>query len=141
MNPASSSGATRVAAARVTRSRLLAVAAGGAVGTALRVGAVTAVPDTWSVVTIVVVNLAGAFLLGLLTGRILQPRHRQFLLVGVLGSFTTFSTFVVDGIELVSRGVAPGWIAAQVLVTVVGGLWLARVGLSIDGTPPAGARA
>ena len=37
------------------------VAAGGAVGTLLRAGAVAAIPPGWSVITIVVVNLMGAF--------------------------------------------------------------------------------
>ncbi len=124
-----------------TVRRLLAVAAGGAVGTLLRAGTVAAVPQDWSVAAIVVVNLLGAFLLGLLTGRVTRMVHRQFLLIGVLGSFTTFSTFVVDGVALVTRGLPVWWVVVHVVVTVVGGLWLAGVGLRLDGPPPPGARA
>jgi len=120
---------------------VLVVGAGGAVGTLVRAGSVEVLPAGWSVSTIVVVNLLGAFLLGMLTGRVRRPLQRQFLLVGVLGSFTTFSTFVVDAVVLVARGLPAWWVVVHVGVTVVGGLWLARLGLELDGSPPVGARA
>ncbi len=55
------------------------------------------------------VNLSGCFLLGLLAG-VLQargdasPALRTFLLVGVLGGYTTFSTFAVESLELLRAG-------------------------------------
>jgi CrcB protein len=50
----------------------------------------------------VVVNVTGCFLIGLLAGLIASNRltfrffWREFVFVGVLGGFTTFSTFGLD---------------------------------------------
>ncbi len=47
------------------------------------------------------VNIIGCVLIGLLTGffetqKIMNPEIRLFLILGLLGSFTTFSTFSLD---------------------------------------------
>lgn len=52
------------------------------------------------------VNLTGCFLIGLLGGRadhheLFSPETRIFLLIGVLGSFTTFSTFSYETLALI----------------------------------------
>jgi CrcB protein len=78
------------------------------------------------------VNLSGCFVIGLLAGliasrRITMPSYwREFVFVGVLGGFTTFSTFGLDTFVL-GRTHSPGHAALNVGVQVVGGLlavWL-----------------
>jgi CrcB protein len=55
------------------------------------------------------VNIVGSATIGLLAGAadaraILSPEARLFLLVGVLGGFTTFSTFSYETISLLRGG-------------------------------------
>jgi CrcB protein len=102
------------------------VAAGGLVGTLARYGLSVAFPSLW---TIAVVNLAGSFLLGLLThlGAGWSPEVRTGLGVGVLGGFTTFSTFTVQTV-LEADGGRGGRAAAYVAVSVAGGLVAAVAG-------------
>ncbi len=85
-----------------------------------------------------VCNVLGCFVIGTLVGLdetrgFLSDGMRLFLLVGVLGGFTTFSTFGLEAVELARRGVP--WlvvfhVAAHVLIglaAVVGGFRLARL--------------
>lgn len=72
------------------------VAVGGAAGALLRLAALEAADQP--VAAVLVVNVAGAFLLGLLTAHVArrpdrEPVLRPLLGVGVLGAFTTFSAF------------------------------------------------
>jgi CrcB protein len=106
----------------------LLVAAGGAVGALARhaMGQLLArFPGTpWSTM---VVNVVGCALLGILAGAVPDGRHplRLALGVGVLGGFTTFSTFSLDTWELCRRG-AWGLAAWQAGGSVVlGGLGVA----------------
>ncbi|RMF93229.1 MAG: fluoride efflux transporter CrcB [Candidatus Schekmanbacteria bacterium] len=52
-----------------------------------------------------VVNLAGSFLIGLLWGFSeifnISPNTRTFIFIGFLGSFTTFSTFALESVNLI----------------------------------------
>jgi CrcB protein len=55
------------------------------------------------------VNIAGCLIIGILTGLaesrgILTPQSRAFLLIGVLGGFTTFSSFSYDTTSLFNNG-------------------------------------
>ena len=79
----------------------LLVAVGGAVGAMARFGVAEIVqrlappPFPWATF---VINLAGCFVFGVLAGwselrTPLSPEARALLLVGVLGGFTTFSSF------------------------------------------------
>ncbi|GAA1511003.1 fluoride efflux transporter CrcB [Kribbella lupini] len=86
----------------VSLGRTLAViAAGGVVGSLARYGVADAWPHQqggfpWATF---VVNVVGCFLIGVLLARITPQTHpllRPFLGTGVLGGFTTFSTFAVD---------------------------------------------
>ena len=79
------------------------------------------------------VNVAGSFAIGLLAalvssdGRpVLGIDARAFVLVGVLGGFTTFSSFSLETLEL-ARGGALGAAGANVALSVVlclVGAWL-----------------
>jgi fluoride exporter len=112
------------------------VALGGAVGAVLRVGLAEAVPVDparlqW---TTLAENVVGALLLGVLLGalaarRALAPRARALLGAGVLGSFTTYSTFAVETVALLDR--APTTAVAYVVTSLGAGLGAAIAGLSI----------
>jgi CrcB protein len=84
------------------------------------------------------VNVAGCFVIGLLAGLIahgalrLGDNARAFVFVGILGGFTTFSSFGLDTLTLVRSGAAGTAlinVAAQVVVglaSVFVGYWIAR---------------
>ena len=59
-----------------------------------------------------VVNILGSFLIGCVSPLWLSPQHpaRIFVVVGVLGGFTTFSSFSSDMLHLLSAG-RWGWAA------------------------------
>jgi fluoride exporter len=83
-----------------------------------------------------VVNLAGCAIIGGLAGLIaggrlrMDPSIRTLVFVGVLGGFTTFSSFGLDTLTLVHEGrrwLAIGNVLVQVclgLLLVFGGYWL-----------------
>lgn len=115
---------------------VLAVAAGGAIGAALRFGVVNLmVPRTgttfpWHTFAI---NISGSFLLGLLMAFVLghtgvDDRWRLFLGTGVLGGFTTFSALSYESVELIQQGM---WTAGLVNMfgSGVAGLAAATLGL------------
>lgn len=104
------------------------VMAGGTVGTAVRAQLETtfAAPAgrfPWATLGI---NVSGAFLLGLLLELIVlhpgDPRRRQALQLtlgtGMLGGYTTYSTFVLEAISLEAHGVpllALGYVVASLV--------------------------
>ena len=99
-------------------------------GCAGPLGAVGGAPDSpggWPWATLLV-NLTGCFLLGvLLGGRSAaappsRPGSRPFLGVGVLGGYTTYSTFAVEVVRPGGRRRASALAAGYVLVSVVGGV-------------------
>ena len=115
-----------------------AVAGGGLVGSAARtaVGLIIPAMAGGFPVSVVVVNVLGSFLLGLFLAR----RERatggatslQFWGIGVLGSFTTFSAFSTDVVELLAAGRVLACVG-YVSMSLLGGLALARVGRRIGG--------
>jgi CrcB protein len=85
---------------------------GGGVGSALRYwlsGSVYRfVQPTFPYGTLVV-NISGCFLIGFLMAVfeerfVVQPLLRLFLTLGILGGFTTFSTFSYETVELLREG-------------------------------------
>ncbi len=79
------------------------------------------------------INVLGSVLMGVVTGwfalRGGPPQARLFVATGVLGGFTTFSTFSLEAFTLMERG---DWTAAlaYILVSVlagIGGLALALI--------------
>ena len=90
---------------------VLWVALGGGIGAAARHGV-----NVWSGRLLgtefpwatLIVNVAGCFVMGLLTGLLalklnLSQEARAFLTTGILGGFTTFSAFSLDFALLVER--------------------------------------
>ncbi|GAB6841149.1 CrcB protein [Methylorubrum rhodinum] len=71
------------------------------------------------------INVLGSVLMGAVTGwfalRGGSPQARLFFATGVLGGFTTFSTFSLEAFTLIERG---DWAAAlfYVLVSVLAGI-------------------
>lgn len=116
---------------------LVAIALGGAIGATARYGLEQAIPTPSSgfPVATFVINLVGSLLLGFVIvislERLAPTRYlRPFLATGVIGSFTTFSTFAVENVELVHGGaiLVP---ALYVPATLVGGIaasWAGIVG-------------
>lgn len=112
------------------RGRVLAaVAAGGAVGASARYGISLLWPAgpgafPWATFWI---NAAGCALIGVLMvligegGRAAHPLVRPFAGAGVLGGFTTFSTYAVDSSRLLDEGEA-GVALAYAGLTVVAAL-------------------
>jgi CrcB protein len=110
-------------------------ALGGALGALGRWGLAEALPHSpgawpWSTLA---VNLLGCLLIGILLAVLLarfpdSPWLRPFLAVGVLGGFTTYSTFAVDVVRLAEAGHG-GLAAGYVLVSVLGGVAAVLAGL------------
>jgi fluoride exporter len=88
------------------------IAAGSGIGGVLRYGMQSLVykfyPFSFPLGTFSV-NLIGCFLIGVFVGlaekgNILSPETRLFLITGICGGFTTFSTFSYDNIALIKSG-------------------------------------
>lgn len=109
-------------------SVLAAVSAGGALGALARHGLATAWPHApdgfaWSTLA---TNVSGCLLIGVLMVLVTQvwPAQRlvgPFLGVGVLGGYTTFSTYVVDIGRAATAGAATTALA-YLAATLVGAL-------------------
>ncbi len=115
-------------------AKIAAIALGGSVGAVLRYavyllfGRAHEQAFPWHTI---LVNLVGSFLIGLLWGlfdRIyVSPGVRLFLFIGVLGSFTTFSTFAFETFNL-GRGGNITYGLIYVLTTNIFGIGLAAGG-------------
>ena len=92
----------------------LAVGAGGALGSMARHGVNSLVMHGWPglrfPMSTLIVNVVGSCAFGVLAGLIasdrlvLRPHWREFVFVGILGGFTTFSTFAGDVVILARNG-------------------------------------
>ena len=89
----------------------LAVAVGGALGSLARHGVNHVVHGRWPLLRFplatLIVNIVGCFVVGWLAGLLMSDRialrfyWREFVFVGVLGGFTTFSSFGLDTMTMV----------------------------------------
>jgi fluoride exporter len=95
------------------RLQWLAIGLGGALGTMARHGVNVLVARRYGQVTpyaTLAVNLTGCAIIGILAGLLagghfaVGPVVRSFLFVGVLGGFTTFSSFGLDTFTLARTG-------------------------------------
>jgi fluoride exporter len=116
---------------------LAAVAAGGMIGAAARYGVsrLIVVPTDAFPWATLVTNVTGAFLLGVLlivTIERMPPNQyvRPFAATGVLGGYTTFSTFSVEAAVLIKDG-RVGLALAYMGLTLVGGLLAVWLGSTI----------
>jgi len=125
----------------------LAVMLGGALGTGMRMFLAEVMSNRfgesfpWGIIA---VNVSGCFFIGIFSGLTgpdgvfaPSPITRQVVMVGVLGGYTTFSSFSLRTITLLSEGewlYAFGNISLTVLLCLIGtwgglvgaGLWQAR---------------
>jgi CrcB protein len=111
------------------------VAVCGGLGSVLRFlvdGAVLRRVSSGLPVGTLVVNLSGAFVLGLLDGVVLP--HDAALLVGtgVIGAYTTFSTWMLETQRLAEER-RLGGAALNVTASLVAGLLVAWLGLRLGG--------
>jgi fluoride exporter len=109
---------------------------GGCLGTAGREGVALALPAHGGVPwAVLLVNLVGAFVLGLLLTALAAtapetPRRRDVRLfagTGFCGGFTTYSSFATDTATLLET--QPGVGVAYAIGSVVGGIALAALGV------------
>lgn len=117
---------------------LIQVALGGAIGATCRyltgVAAVRVMGHGFPWGTLVV-NIAGSFLMGVLVVVLAKKggtHMAPFLTVGVLGGFTTFSSFSLDVLTIFERGqvgLAALYVVASVLLSlaaIAAALWITR---------------
>ena len=116
---------------------LLAVLAGGFAGAVARQVLSSALQDRASTrfpVGILVVNLSGAFIVGLLYGLDLENRWPDWLRAvthtGLIGAYTTYSTWALDCLTL-TRGGAGRSAVVNLAGSLAGGVLLAWTGASI----------
>jgi CrcB protein len=114
----------------------LAVLVGGALGAVARHGvnvAFTRALGTAGPYATAAVNMLGSFVIGFLAGGLASQRltmttpMRAFIFVGIIGGFTTFSSFVLDSLTLLQRGASVA-AAANLVGQVLVGLALVYAG-------------
>ena len=109
------------------------MAVGGAIGSVARHLVNHLSPVARFPAATLIVNVSGSFAIGLLAGLIaarridLSPHWREFVFVGILGGFTTFSTFGLDTFVL-GRAHSAGQAALNVGLHVAGGLAAVWIG-------------
>jgi CrcB protein len=118
----------------------VAIAVGGALGAMARHAANASLHRFWSSgavpVGIFVVNALGCFAIGVIAGLLASARvhmgevGRTFVIVGVLGSFTTFSSYSLDTYTLL-RGGHPYLALVNAGGQVVAGLAALWVGFAL----------
>jgi CrcB protein len=120
--------------------RYLIVFLGGGIGAALRHGvnvAAARLLGTAFPYATTIENVSGSLLMGLLAGYFafrggISQHWQLFLTTGILGGYTTFSTFSLDAALLYERGalgLAALYILLSVLMSIGGlfaGLWFMR---------------
>jgi fluoride exporter len=121
-------------------SRFLLICLGGAVGTGARYLMSTAMTRAFGNFPFgtLGVNVLGSFLASVLMVLALEksalpPDLRLILVTGVIGGFTTYSSFNYETLHLAQSG-APGLAVANVALTLVacmlagvGGVWVGRL--------------
>ncbi|MEO8043999.1 MAG: fluoride efflux transporter CrcB [Spartobacteria bacterium] len=111
---------------------------GGALGTGARFWASGMVAERFGEVFplgTLLVNVSGSFVIGFFAGLtdpqgpyLISPRVRQFVMIGICGGYTTFSSFSLQTLELAREG---DWLRAGLnsvlsLVCCLIAVWLGR---------------
>jgi len=117
--------------------KYFAIAAGGSIGALFRYFVAVYVhkfvkPDfPFGTLT---ANILGCFLIGfffhLSTMKIMSPNFRLFIMVGLLGAFTTFSTFSLETLSLIKSGQTL-YAGMNILLSVVVGLIAVMIGIKL----------
>lgn len=116
----------------------LFVGIGGIIGSIIRYVLSNAVSDLWNSsfpYGTLFVNLTGSFLLGWVTNKLvalkkLPPHLLTALTTGVIGSYTTFSSFCLETIKLMEAG---NYLFSflYIVISLLGGLLFVRMGLKM----------
>ena len=135
---------------RLSPAVLVAIALGGALGTVARFLLSATFSDSARhfPTTTLLINLSGSLAIGLLVPLVdnfsaRAPLVRPFLIVGILGGWTTYSTLAVDAVVLAKDGHAGAGVLS-LAATLVGGLALVAGGHALGrralgrGTPGRG---
>ncbi|HEY3663993.1 MAG TPA: fluoride efflux transporter CrcB [Chthoniobacterales bacterium] len=111
---------------------------GGALGTGARFWASGVVAERFGEIFplgTLLVNVTGSFIIGFFAGLtdpqgpyLVSPRIRQFVMIGICGGYTTFSSFSLQTLELAREG---DWLRAALnsvlsLVCCLIAVWLGR---------------
>ena len=118
--------------------KLLNIAFGGAIGAVLRYWVsglsckVFSGGFPWGTL---IVNLIGSFIIGLIWGLLeivtISQNIRLFIFIGLLGSFTTFSTFSLENFNLIQDG--EYWLVlCNIAISVVLGVGLVFLGFFLS---------
>ena len=109
---------------------IIAIGIGGAIGSILRYligNQITIIFGTAFPFSILLINILGSFLMGMAIESfnlfsISNEPLQKFLTVGILGAFTTFSTFSLDALDLIMKNRISDaflYISASVLLAIV----------------------
>jgi len=118
--------------------KFLSIAFGGAAGALLRYGVSGLISKSFSggfPLGTLIVNLIGSLLIGLLWGVLeiatISQNLKLFLLIGLLGSFTTFSTFSLENFSMLRDG--EYWLVLfNVALSVVLGVMFVFIGFFVS---------
>lgn len=82
-----------------------------------------------------IINMAGCFMIGLFSGWLISnsyftANHRLFFIVGFCGSFTTFSTFSMDNLNLLTSK-SYGLFTLNASLSIILGLLFTFIGYSL----------
>lgn len=126
-----------VAGRRMATVNLISIAIGATLGAWSRYGLGLWLNSGSRILPIgtLVANLIGGLLIGLAIGWLdrlpdLDPTWRLFLVTGFLGALTTFSTFSMEAVLMLSRGQF-GWAIAHSVLHLAGSIGAAALGLRI----------
>jgi len=118
---------------------IAAVAVGGGLGSVARYFVAQVQNPAWTGFPygIFLVNVSGGFLMGVIAELLalrfnVSPEMRAFLTTGIMGGYTTFSTFSLESALLIQRGAigtAMSYVAASAILSIAAlfaGLWVVR---------------
>ncbi|MDD5254553.1 MAG: fluoride efflux transporter CrcB [Candidatus Omnitrophica bacterium] len=117
--------------------KLVLIGIGGAIGAVLRY-VVSGLDYRYSngvfPFSTLVVNLSGSFAIGFLWGLFdeiaVSPNIRMFILIGIIGGFTTFSTFALENFNLLRDG-EHGTALLNILLSNLFGVLLVFAGYAV----------
>ncbi|MEZ5003998.1 MAG: fluoride efflux transporter CrcB [Chitinophagales bacterium] len=117
---------------------VLLVALGGAVGASLRYIVAVFINRTFASAVLsgtLTVNLLGSLVIGVLMGLLstqanFSEKTYLLLVVGILGGFTTFSSYSFENLELLQQGMYRNFVL-YLLISNIGGILLAFLGYKL----------